>query len=986
MAASGDNSEVETSRPVTREDSNVLEPDAPTPTAAAPPKGPPPPRERGETVGRYVVVDTIGRGGMGVVYAAWDPQLDRRVALKLVFIGAELGTDGDTQRARLLREAQALARLEHPNVVKVHDVGVCEGQVFIAMEHIEGQSLRAWLSHKRRTLREILTVFVAAGRGLAASHDAGLVHRDFKPDNVLVGASGEVKVVDFGLARDRRSDDRPRTREWADTEPAVARALARAGSGALVRSSPPDHDAPEPASKGADSGPLSSSGLPSPGSREPLASPSITVTGAVLGTPAYMAPEQHELAAVDARSDQYAFCVSLWEAVYGKRPFSGRRSELLAKRKRKLQIRESSRGLRVPKWLRSLMLRGLSPHRRRRFADMDQVLTELEVHLNEWRRRARPAVIGLVAAAALAGSVAVAKLVDADEAPCAAPVERLAGVWDSARRAEVEAAILASDLAYADASWRRVAAGLDEYEQRWLAASVEVCEATHVHAQRNTAWLEQRLACLEDRRRELAGLTAQLARSDARTVELATRAVGSLAPIDACLREQASELTPLPSAPHLRVQVTHQLDELARARAELGSGHLEQGLAAAREVLRVARELGWAPLEAEALFVIGSRQADLDHDLDAQLATLHQAASVALREDHQRLAVRSWSRLARALVRARELDQAERWLAYADALASSLALSHGPDPALAADLLHARAQLRFAEQDFAGAEALARERLDLLRGFYGDDNPRVADGLNNLGVAVYMQHRKDEAVDAYREALAILAAVHGPDHPSVATMHNNIGVVSTDRHAYPDALAHYRRAVEIRRRVYPPAHELVLQSEVNLANLYLFSGDPGPGVALALEVLTRVGERTDAKLARARDRDADEAELAAIRVELVPELLRLGRLLAGAGQHHNALSVFGRARALLEAVPDARLAAELEAPPGDGAPPRPPHLDGCRADVLMGIEDQSRALGRSHDAAAALATRSTISVQQPAWPRRCLDQYGRWAQSREREP
>ncbi|WP_244923922.1 serine/threonine-protein kinase [Enhygromyxa salina] len=956
----------EPSRPITAVDSAAesAAESVPEPRAQA---QPPRLRERGETIGRYVVVDTIGQGGMGVVYAAWDPQLDRRIALKLVNLGSAWGSEGDTQRARLLREAQALARIEHPNVVKVHDVGVSGGQVFIAMEHVNGQSLRQWLRADRRSVRDVLEVFIAAGHALATAHAMELIHRDFKPDNVLVGHAGEVKVVDFGLARDSRRDDRPRAREWAETEPVIARALERAASESQGRAGatrePSGLDEIEE-DFGVDSG----GSNPDSGPGSFLFNPSnITMAGTVLGTPAYMAPEQHEQATVDARSDQYAFCVSLWEALYGKRPFSGRRSDVLARRKRKLQIRESSRGLRVPKQVRSVLLRGLSPRRNRRFAAMSELLTELEGSLAERRRRWLPA-LALAAATLVAVSVSWSVLASDDAEPCAAPVEQLAGVWDDARRAEIAAAIAASELTYASDSWARISAGLDSYAERWLAAEVTACEATHVRHEHDGVWLDRRLACLEARRRELAGLTTQLVRRDERTVEHATRAVSSLTPIDACERERSPELMPLPADSSRRLRVISALDQLAAARASVGSGQLDDGLSRARAVLERGRELDWAPLEAEALFEIGRHRADVDLDLEGELETLHQAAIAALRGGHDQLAARSWSRLARGLVRAGELEQAERWLGYADELATALALAHGHDLALTADLLHARAQLRFAEGDFAGAEQHARERVTQLREFYGEDSPHVADGLNNLGVAVYMQYRKDEAVAAYREALAILERVHGPEHPSVATMHNNIGVVSTDRHAYADALVHYRRAVEIRERVYPPDHELVLQSLVNLANVHLFSGDPIAGVAVGLKIVQR--------------RQASAAVAVATperRVSLVPDLLRLGRLFALAGEPRNALIVLEQALSLLDEVPDARL------PPGFVPPPKgqpwPSHLDGCRVDVLAGIEDASRALGRTLDADRALARRTAIPVPQRSHPRRCLDEHNRWSTS-----
>src|SRR5687768_12143915 len=229
---------------------------------------------RGTTVGRYILLEAVGIGGMGVVYRAFDPELDRSVAVKLI----RAAEDSDESRARLLREAQAMARLSHNNVVGVHDVGTVGDQVFLAMDMLDGQTLRDWLK-ERRSWRDILRAFADAGRGLAAAHRAGLVHRDFKPSNAFVETSGRVRLLDFGLAR-----------------PADAM-VAAGGSG----DSSSDDD--EPSARGA-----------------AAIYASVTRAGKIAGTPRYMAPEQAKTGNATALSDQYAFCVALCEALYGQRP------------------------------------------------------------------------------------------------------------------------------------------------------------------------------------------------------------------------------------------------------------------------------------------------------------------------------------------------------------------------------------------------------------------------------------------------------------------------------------------------------------------------------------------------------------------------------------------------------------------------------------------------------------------------------------------
>ena len=251
-------------------------------------------------VGRYRLLQLVGRGGMGEVYAAYDPELDRRVAIKI--LRADARADNNVEAARLAREAQAVARLSHPNVVAIYDVGSSAGRMFLAMELVEGETLAVWLAQHTRTTSEILSMFLMAGRGLAAAHRAGIVHRDFKPQNVMVARDGSARVMDFGLAA--------------------------AGGG--------------------------------PGQTHQVR---LTKAGAILGTPLYMSPEQMVGQTVDPRADQFSFCVALWEALHGARPFEGStvlelRGDVLAGRPRPGPLRS-----RVPRRIQAALLRGLAVDR-----------------------------------------------------------------------------------------------------------------------------------------------------------------------------------------------------------------------------------------------------------------------------------------------------------------------------------------------------------------------------------------------------------------------------------------------------------------------------------------------------------------------------------------------------------------------------------------------------------------------------------------------
>ncbi|MBK8240863.1 MAG: protein kinase [Nannocystaceae bacterium] len=299
---------------------------------------------RGSTLGRHLVLELVGEGGLGRVYAAYDPELDRRIAIKLITHGAAAG---DELRSRLVREAQALAKLRHPNVVAVYDVGVVGSQVFIAMELVEGSTLREWLLAEPRSWSQVRDIFLAAARGLAAVHDAGLVHRDVKPSNILIGHDERVQIADFGLARAFGSHD----------------------DGAGDRGAPPLHASTLEAS--------------------------LTRSGIAIGTPAYMSPEQHRGARVDARADQFGFGVALFEALHGVRPFAGDTSEQLHAAAASGTITATVVG-RTPAWLRRVALRAIAADPAQRFESMHAIIDALQHDRRARRWRAVAASVALV--------------------------------------------------------------------------------------------------------------------------------------------------------------------------------------------------------------------------------------------------------------------------------------------------------------------------------------------------------------------------------------------------------------------------------------------------------------------------------------------------------------------------------------------------------------------------------------------------------------
>jgi predicted Ser/Thr protein kinase len=300
------------------------------------------PSQVGRKLGRYLIVERLGAGAMGVVYRAEDSDLGRSVALK------QLHRPDEALTTRLIREARSMAQVNHPNVVAVYDVGEVDDTTYIAMELVTGESLRTW--QQVRTVNEIVEAYLAAGRGLAAAHDAGLIHRDFKPDNVLVGRDGRVRVTDFGLAASR-----------------------------------PDEDLVETLDRPARS----------------IADVNLTTSGSVLGTPAYMAPEQFLGGNVDARTDQFNFCVSLYEALFKQRPFAGKTFDELSENVCEGKVRAVPTGTQISGAVRAIILRGLSIKPGDRFPTMGHLLAELG------RDRAKPWRRTSYAAFALAGVLAL---------------------------------------------------------------------------------------------------------------------------------------------------------------------------------------------------------------------------------------------------------------------------------------------------------------------------------------------------------------------------------------------------------------------------------------------------------------------------------------------------------------------------------------------------------------------------------------------------
>ncbi|MEZ4449569.1 MAG: protein kinase [Nannocystaceae bacterium] len=670
-------------------------------------------------VGRFTVLDRVGEGGMGVVYAAYDELLDRKVALKLLHLGGLAG-DGE---ARLLREAQAMARLSHPNIVAIYEVGSHGAQRFIAMEFVRGQSLDAWLRAASRGWREVLPVLLAAGRGLEAAHRAGLVHRDYKPANTLVGVDGSVKVADFGLARSSvGGEGRP----------------GGGGEAGGVRL----HDA-------------------------------LTVAGAIVGTPAYMAPEQAAGRPCDAASDQFSFCVTAYHALYGELPFEAATFEALIVAIDAGRVREAPADSTVPTWVRRAILRGLAADPAHRHPSMGALLDALA--RDPARVRRRRLGLGLFGASlGLLGALGGVALSSVDP-PCPDGAVELQGAWDEERRQAIAAAIEGSGLPFARASFAHLEADLDRYAGAWSAMLTGACE-DHRAGRRSDTHYDLQVRCLEQRRAELASLTDVLRDGDAEALPRAALAVDGLAPVASCGDLEALLADPLrpPDDPTTAPAVARVQAGLARVRALESTGLYARALAAAGALAADVEASRHRPFAAELALLRG--RALLRDRPDAADDALTEALHVGLRSGHDRVAVEALAR--RIFVRGYSLGRSD------DALR---------DESLILDLL---------------------ERID-------DDGRLRGEYLNNMGAVWLGRGAWTRAEALFVAALAAKTAAYGEGAGELVYTYANLGTLRSDLSRSGAAIEALEEAREVGARAFGATHPVVLLVQADLGRAYL---------------------------------------------------------------------------------------------------------------------------------------------------------------------
>jgi len=726
---------------------------------------------------RYLLLEPLGQGAFGAVYAAYDPELNRKVAIKLLVPRNDDVDDPEKGRDRLLREAQAMAHFDHPNVVAIYDVGtysldpdtrrdisevVCEG-VFLVMELVDGQRFDHWVRAQPRTWREIVPPAVEAARGLSAAHAAGLVHRDFKPANVLVDRGGHPKILDFGLAR------------LHGEAPAASGSL----SASDVRQLEAYHDSRH------DDSDLGG-----------MLGESLTRTGTVLGTPRYMSLEQHRGDEANASSDQFAFCVTLYELLYGRPPFSCRRLEGLVKAKLATRDLRPPPKNDVPTWLFGVLQRGLDPDPAERFPNMQALIEALQ---RDPMRRRRRLGLGLVVVAATVGSsVAVGRMSQASS-PCEAHADDLAEVWGPAVAERAGASFGASALPYADQSWGTLSTSLDDWAEAWVEQRVALCEAERQPGASSTD-LGRSLVCLERQRRHIAGLTRVLGTADEEVVAAAGLMASELESPGVCRSRRSATPGERPAEHALTPAEAEAEEAVAEARALMGVQKDEAALDAARRASALAED-GDIDLRARAELSLASALLSTSHPGDAR-DQAQLAIELAERAGDDELAAEGMVVLFRALADAGDPDGAELVARLARGRVEAAMVGDR----VAAMLAYQQGALRIKQGRYADAyDHLVKARA-LRERMHGPGHPLVAQVDNALAVSLYHTGRRDEALAAFQRAVDGFEHALGPDHPQLGRVHNNFGNFWMAAGSYDQAYEHLQRSAQINAANHPPDH------------------------------------------------------------------------------------------------------------------------------------------------------------------------------------
>ncbi len=765
----------------------------------------------GARVGRLLVLRKLADGGIGSVALAYDPELDRRVALKILrpevwnLVGAEA-------RERLQREAMVTARLAHPNIVTVYDIGTWCEQAFIAMEFVDGPTLLEWTEAAPRSWRAVLDICLAAGRGIAAAHASGIIHRDVKPPNVLVGQDGRVRVTDFGVAG------------------LIDEVRGAAGADELIS-----------------------------------------------GTPGYMSPEQMEGRPTDERSDQFGFCVTVWEAMSGQRPFQGDTLPGIWNAVRARAVAEPPPG-RLPAAIKRVLLRGMAPDPAQRYASMDALLAALAAPARTRRRL----VIASAVAAGLVAAVGIGALAGHKDAsaPCSGAADHVRQVWDPARRGAVEDVFMRAGLRDPVAAFDRFAGALDQRADSWIDARTRACRATRVIGEQSEAVLEARMDCLDDQLRTIDSLVAAVGGGQVSTDE-ALDAAHALPDPAACSAAAArARGTPASFAgdPAAEKRAAEVDRSLARARVAISMVDLDTARAALADADRAVGDLPDEVRRARILFERG-RTAEAADQFDDAVRSYTSAAHTAAKAGADRIVADAATRMVYVVGVQQQKDaEAAPWDASAELL-----LSRGiGDDALRASLEEARGKMAYNARDLAAARQHAERALELYRRASGGRGPSRLGALRLEATVLDATGDHEGARALHDETVALAEREYGPDHPHVASAVTLLARWHTDSGDFAAARAGFERALAIRERAYGPDHPLVAESLGDLGIVLDELGDAG-GAEANLRRWLAVEEKMD-----------PEGQ------NVVAPLVNLGVVLRKGKRHDEARPLFERAIKIYE--------------------------------------------------------------------------------------
>lgn len=895
---------------------------------------------QGLRIDRYVVIEQLGRGGMGVVYKAYDTKLERTVALKVIRSGKRGEKKARMGRLLMVREAQALAQLSHPNVIAVHDVGTVDNNVFITMELAEGLTLKQWVEHEKPSREEILNVMVAAGRGLEAAHNAGLVHRDFKPSNVIVGRDGVVRVIDFGLARapalgadvdpdgngSHSLDSELEMVENSGTQYAYA-SPARARGESLGAENPDEHLPESHDTLAWSAGDLSSDSI-TPGKRL-LMSP-LTQAGSVVGTPLYMAPEQVVTINVDARADQYSFCVVLFELLYRVDPF---RRESLEELRRIAgdgagDLPEPERD--VPQWLRRVVERGISSKPGERFESMEQLLQGLmsdpEVAAQQRRAaRLRAALWGAAAVVLLSAPAAVWYEFSVRQSQlCQGAEERISAIWNPKAQTKIRDALVATALPYAKDTAERAAKFFDDYAAQWAAMYTNACRATQVRGVQSAEVMDLRMSCLKRRLVEMGTMTGILGEADARVAEKASTALASLTPVATCADVEALQAPQRGVEPPKDEETARRVEEtrekLGEVRMLFETGKYKEGLELARHLEKQAEISEYQPLQAEVGIQLGKILAG-SGDYESAEAALYEA----LRASRASKAGVVGAYAITELVWVIGYRQAKHKEALALGRAGEVlfAVIRGTSDRQWARLLNNMGVVLDEEGAYDEALNYYRKALQVEEKVLGNEHPQYGATLNNIGLVYHAQGKYQQALKHLLMDLRISEKALGAEHPGTAATLSNIGFAHYALGENDTALSYYRNALAIKKATLGATHTETARTLMNIGSLLVEQGDhdealeilqtavaireqtvgkDSPGIAFSLDeiawVFTERGEYERALRTYDRALRIREKALGPKHGKLATTLHGIGRTLLAQGRHAEAIAQLERALAV----------------------------------------------------------------------------------------